>query len=188
MNPASTSKSGLPTSTSVAAIPGQSKTAFDELQLELSLEINEAMTTTGRKLLENFDDEVREKLRIRDESARAFLNRFERLLMHVTAHELIGHAEFLGDSSFRLRSIPFHPKEGEIPLGLYELPRRSDKSHLYRLNHPLAEALLERPKRVNSPRQDHVRLQRTHRKGSLLRTVSGEIWLVEPVMPLGRSA
>ena len=43
--------------------PQEIKAAFDQLQLELSLEINEAMTTTGRKLLENFDDEVREKLR-----------------------------------------------------------------------------------------------------------------------------
>ena len=43
------------------------RAAFDQLQLELSLEINEAMTHTRRKLLENFDDEVREKLRVRDE-------------------------------------------------------------------------------------------------------------------------
>jgi hypothetical protein len=32
------------------------KVAFDQLQLELSSEINEAMTRTRRKLLENFDD------------------------------------------------------------------------------------------------------------------------------------
>ena len=39
------------------------KTAFDQLQMELSFEINEAITKTRQKLLENFDDEVREKLR-----------------------------------------------------------------------------------------------------------------------------
>src|SRR5438552_7849510 len=43
------------------------KVAFDQLQLELSLEISETMTQTRRKLLENFDDEVREKLKVRDE-------------------------------------------------------------------------------------------------------------------------
>ena len=118
--------------------PKEIKSAFDQLQLELSLEINEAMTTTGRKLLENFDDEVREKLRVRDESSRAFLNSFERLLMHVTQHELAGHADFLNDSSFRLKSLPFRASGGD-PLGLYELPRRSGDAHLYRLNHPLAE-------------------------------------------------
>jgi adenine-specific DNA-methyltransferase len=31
-------------------------------------------------------------------------------------------------------------------MGLYELPRRSGEAHLYRLNHPLAEALLEQAK------------------------------------------
>ena len=78
------------------------KVAFDQLQLELSLEINEAMTQTRRKLLENFDDEVREKLKVSDEDSKAFLNRYERLLMQLTRHELDGHAEFCDDSSFVL--------------------------------------------------------------------------------------
>ena len=121
--------------------------------------------------------EVREKLRIRDESSRAFLNRFERLLMHVTTHELIGHAEFLSaPSSFRLKSVPFPAGEADIPLGLYELPRRSGESHLYRLNHPLAEALLERAKvRGAPPGRGQIRLQRTHRKAVFSPgTVGGE--------------
>lgn len=66
-------------------------------------------------------------------------NQFERMLMQITRHELNGHAEFTSDSSFRLKSLPFH---GNIPLGLYELPRRSGEAHLYRLNHPLAERIL----------------------------------------------
>ena len=56
------------------------KVAFDQLQLELSLEINEAMTKTRRKLLENFDDEVREKLKIRASDSTASLNRLEQWL------------------------------------------------------------------------------------------------------------
>ena len=53
------------------------KSAFDQLQLELDFEISEAMTRTRQKLLDNFDDEVREKLRTRDVDSRAQLNRFE---------------------------------------------------------------------------------------------------------------
>jgi adenine-specific DNA-methyltransferase len=121
------------------------KSAFDQLQLELSLEINEAMTSTRQKLLEHFDDEVREKLKIRDEDSKAYLNRFERLLMQLTRHELCGHAEFQGDATFRLLSHPFSPSQ-QIPLGLYELPRRTGEAHLYRLSHPLAESLVERAK------------------------------------------
>jgi adenine-specific DNA-methyltransferase len=67
--------------------PEEIRAAFDELQRELNAEISESMTRTRQKLLDNFDDEVREKLRIRDADSRAYLNRFERLLMHLTRHE-----------------------------------------------------------------------------------------------------
>ena len=123
--------------------PDEIKAAFDQLQLELSLEINEAMARTRQQLLENFDDEVREKLRVTDKDSRAYLNRFEQQLMQLTRHELDGKAQFIDGSSFRLESNPF---PDEIPLGLYELPRRSGEAHLYRLGHPLAEAILSRAK------------------------------------------
>jgi ERCC4-related helicase len=125
------------------------KVAFDQLQLELSLEINEAMTQTRRKLLENFDDEVREKLKLRASDSTASLNRLEQWLMRLTGHELNGHAEFIDDSSFRLNSCPFQSEPGQIPTGLYELPRRTGEAHLYRLNHPLADAILSQAKERN---------------------------------------
>src|SRR5882724_2830137 len=124
------------------------QTAFDQLQLELSFEINEAMTRTQQRLLENFDDEVREKLKVRDEASKACLNRFERLLIDLTRYETDGHANFLNASSFQLNSSPF---PGDIPLGLYELPRRSGEAHLYRLYHPLAEAVLAQAKSRDLP-------------------------------------
>ena len=117
--------------------------AFDQLQLELNFEISESIARTRQKLLENFDDEVREKLRLRDETSKATLGRFERLLMQLTRHELRDDAEFVDDSAFRLKTNPFG--EG-VPLGLYELPRRSGEAHLYRTTHPLAEAVLARAK------------------------------------------
>ena len=199
------------------------KIAFDQLQLELSLEINESMTLTRRKLLENFDDEVREKLKVRADASIASLNRMERWLMQLTAHALRGHAEFRDDSSFVLKSVPesirttmlklrafstrfssacllplparqergedrgegfinhsgassprpsppsdggegvvaasprwVHPCSSvvEIPLGFYELPRRSGEAHLYRLHHPLAEAIVAQAKGRELPVQE----------------------------------
>lgn len=127
------------------------KTAFDQLQLELSLEINESMTRTRQKLLEHFDDEVREKLKVRDQDSKAYLNRYERLLMQLTLHELDGQAEFLGEASFNLKTSPFPEQTADIPLGLYELPRRSGEAHLFRLNHPLAEALITEAKQRELP-------------------------------------
>ena len=131
--------------------PEEIQTAFDQLQRELSLEINEAMTRTRQQLMEHFDDEVREKLKVRDKDSRAYLNRYELLLMQMSQHELAGHAEFINDSSFRLKSQPFPNQAGQIPLGLYELPRRSGEAHLFRLNHLLAESLLGRAKSRELP-------------------------------------
>ena len=39
--------------------PEEIKASFDQLQLELNIQIDEAMTNTRRQLLENFDDEVK---------------------------------------------------------------------------------------------------------------------------------
>jgi ERCC4-related helicase len=127
------------------------KAEFDKLQMELDFEINEAITQTRRKLLENFDDEVREKLKVRDDASKACLNQLERHLMQLTAHELRGHADLIDDSSFRLNTSPFPAANGEIPVGLYELPRRSGEAHTYRLNHPLAEAIITQAKTRDLP-------------------------------------
>ena len=109
--------------------PDEIRAAFDQLQLELSGEINAAMKQTRRKLLENFDDEVREKLRATDESAKASLGLFERQLMRLTRHELDGAAEFVDDATFRLLAAPAWTS-GDAPLGLYELPRRTGRGAL----------------------------------------------------------
>ena len=155
------------------------QTAFDQLQLELSLEINESMTRTRQQLLENFDDEVREKLKVQDEASKAYLNRYERLLMQLTRHELNGHAEFLSDASFRLNTQPFPEQATAIPLGLYELPRRSGEAHLYRLNHPLAEALIAQAKQHDLPPADiHFDYAQHDGKISLLEAFIGKSgWL-----------
>lgn len=126
--------------------PGEIKASFDQLQLELGAQINDAMTRTRRQLLENFDADVHDKLRVSLDQSRDYLNRYERLLMQLTQYELGDNAEFLdGQSGFQLNSNPF-PGDGAIPLGLYELPRRTGEAHLYRLGHPLALQILERAK------------------------------------------
>jgi len=160
--------------------PEDIQSAFDQLQLELSLEINESMTQTRRKLLEHFDDEVREKLKVRDEDSKAYLNRYERLLIQLTRHELDGHAEFLSDASFRLKTQPFPEHTVTIPLGLYELPRRTGEAHLYRLNHPLAETLIAQAKsRDLSPAEIHFDYDRHEGKVTLLEPLIGKTgWLI----------
>ncbi|MHB8900164.1 MAG: hypothetical protein ACYC6Y_15555, partial [Thermoguttaceae bacterium] len=111
------------------------------------------MMRTRQQLLEHFDDEVREKLRIHDERSRSCLNRYEQLLMRLTRYELADFAEFDGDSAFILCKSPFN---GDIPLGRYELPRRSGDAHLYRLGHPLAQRIVERAKGRELPSAEIV--------------------------------
>lgn len=122
--------------------------AFDQLQAELSSQIQSAMLNARRTLLENFDDEVKEKLRLRDEETKAHLNQYEQLLMRLTRHELAENARFLSDASFDLHTPP--PIHGVVR-GRYELPRRSGEAHYYRLAHPLAQYILKRAQEYDTP-------------------------------------
>ena len=152
--------------------PEEINAAFDQLQRELDSQINDTMTRTRQQLLENFDDEVKEKLRVRDVDSKAYLNQFERMLMDLTRHELDGHARFISDSSFHLKSSPF---AGDIPIGLYELPRRSGEAHLYRLSHPLAEGILSQAKsRVLPPSEVLFDLSGHDGKVSILEPMVGK--------------
>jgi len=126
--------------------PDEIRAAFDTLQLELSFEINEAMTSTRKKLLEHFDDEVREKLKIRNADSVAILGQFERRLMRLTRQELSGHAEFLDEGAFRLLSVPYPVVAKKTPPGRYDLPRRTGEAHLCRIGHPLADEVIRTAK------------------------------------------
>ena len=120
--------------------PEQIKSSFEQLQLDLSGEISEAMVKTRQILLEHFDEEVQDKLRMRAEDSRATRSRFERLLMDLTRAELGECADFDNDGFDLKRAPPGVEGSGidGIELGRYELPRRSGNAHLYRVNHPLA--------------------------------------------------
>lgn len=121
--------------------------AFQQLQLDLAGEINDAMLNARKSLLENFDEEVQERLRVRNQDAKASLGKLERLLVRFTRAALDGHAEFDEDGTgFRLNSLPpflgQYVDAADIPMGRYELPRRSDEAYIYRLHHPLAQSLI----------------------------------------------
>lgn len=123
--------------------------AFDQLQAELGDQIQSAILNARQTLLENFDDEVREKLRLRDEETKAYLNQYEQMLMQLTRYELAGHACFLSDAAFELRTPP--PVANGVAMGRYELPRRSGEAHYYRLAHPLAQYVLEQARGHETP-------------------------------------
>jgi len=134
--------------------PAEIHTAFEQLQLDLANEISDAMLKARKTLLENFDEEVQERLKIAKQDAETSLGRLEKQLIRFTKGMLNQHASFdEGDFGFRLDSLPtFISVEDRtsIPLGRYELPRRSDEAHIYRIQHPLAQALLSSAKHAPS--------------------------------------
>jgi superfamily II DNA or RNA helicase len=127
--------------------------AFQQLQLDLANEIDDAMLTARKSLLENFDEDVQERLRLRNRDAKESLGKLERLLMRFTRGALLHHADFShDDTSFTLKSLPISLAQAQggesepIPTGRYELPRRSEDAHIYRLGAPLAQSLLKHAK------------------------------------------
>ncbi len=124
------------------------KASFEQLQLDLAGEINEAMVKTRQLLLENFDEEVQEKLRIRAEDSQQARSRFEQMLMQLTRAALSDYTAF-DTEGFDLHCLPTDIANGgveTIQLGRYELPRRSGEAHLYRINHPLALWIIQQAK------------------------------------------
>jgi ERCC4-related helicase len=122
--------------------PTEIQTAFDALQAELSVEIGDSMQNTRQKLLEHFDEEVNERLKIRVEQSQNALNRFEQVLMRLSQHELADVATF-DENGFVLHR---DPTQSDIPLGRYELPRRNPEAHFYRLSDKLAQFVISSAK------------------------------------------
>jgi hypothetical protein len=127
--------------------PEAIKSSFEQLQLDLSGEINEAMVKTRQLLLENFDEEVQDKLRIRADDSSKARNRYERMLMDLTKAELgqYHHCADFDADGFSLLQSPCADLDG-IALGRYELPRRSSDAHIYRIGHPLAAWVTQQAK------------------------------------------
>ncbi len=125
--------------------PQEIETSFQQLQLDLSGEINAAMLKTRQLLLENFDEAVQDKLKVRQTESKSARSRYERLLMDLTQAELQDQAEF-DHEGFTLRKTPTGLTPDDAPPGRYELPRRSGEAHLYRTGHPLAQALIAQAK------------------------------------------
>jgi ERCC4-related helicase len=118
---------------------------FDFLQKELEGKIDTELAQTKQKLLENFDTEVHEKLKINLEDSKKYLSRYEKWLWNLTRFYLHNHASFTDEYyAFTLNDIPF---EGEkIHRGPYKIGRSIDESNVYRIGHPLAERIIKNVK------------------------------------------
>lgn len=113
--------------------------SFNLLQQELEESISLQMTTTKQKLLENFDEEVHEKLRVNLMESREYISKYESFLWRLTQFALNGKAIFNEDElSFELQE-PFF----QAPIGSYKIGKQENShQYTYRTQHPLAQAIL----------------------------------------------
>ena len=116
--------------------------AFDALQKDMEAEIDETMNITRQKLLENFDEEVHEKLKVNLRESREYLSRYESWLWEITRYYLASYADFSSeDHSFMLNRNPF--SEEPIHPGPYRIGKNIEDANIYRVGHPLARRIIE---------------------------------------------
>jgi superfamily II DNA or RNA helicase len=127
---------------------GEIDQAFKDLQAELGEEIQNRMTTTRANLLEHFDEEVHQRLRLRLKDMGERLDRYERWLWQLTRHELRGQAQFDDDAH---RFVVSEQIDGtHVPFGSYGLvtrERTTDNVTPYRLGSELAQNLIAQCRR-----------------------------------------
>jgi len=127
--------------------PQQIEFEFDQLQRELDSEIAAGQQDAREKLLNNFDQEVIEKVRVQ---STGLLDRFNARLWMLTRHMLAGYAQFDEHGySFHLTSNPF-PGETIHP-GPYRLGKNIEDANTYRVGHPLAQRVLSKAKGLTLP-------------------------------------
>ncbi|MBQ4479574.1 MAG: DEAD/DEAH box helicase family protein [Victivallales bacterium] len=133
---------------------------FDQLQAELEAEINDKMRQTRRQVLENFDDSVRQILKIDYDEALDCLGEYGRKFWRLTEFMLKERADFNDEAlTFTLRQ----PPEEDIPAGLYALKPKSDLrrnedkgenkeyGHIYRTNCELGNWCLNAASQLHPP-------------------------------------
>jgi ERCC4-related helicase len=114
--------------------------AFERLRSEMETNISVTMEDTRRKLLENFDAEVHDRLKINMAQSKSYIDRYERMLWAITKHELARLAKF--DDDYLTFTLKAAPAGVDAPSGSYFLSKQGIDGHRYRLGHPLAQHVL----------------------------------------------
>lgn len=148
--------------------PEQIDTAFAALRAEMDASIQARMQDTRRQLMENFDAEVHERLRLQLQDTHTHLDRFSRRFWDLSRHVLKDLAWFDAQQlSFDLKPPLPDGMPAEVPAGRYHLISRqqpqdpnslafNDPSldgHTYRLSHPLGEWVVQTAKAADTPVQ-----------------------------------
>lgn len=129
--------------------------AFDELQKELKDSIESRMDDTKQLLLENFDEDVHERLKFELAEAQLRIDAFSRRFWVLSKYVLGDRAEWDDQAmTFDLGQ----PPNPSYPSGGYHLISKSrpeqnslGRGELYRLSHPLGEWVVDQAKQLDTP-------------------------------------
>ena len=113
------------------------------------------MKDARNNLLENFDEEVHEKLRVNLQESKEYLSKYEYWLWEITKHYLEPYANFaIDEHSFTLRENPFVGEK--IHPGPYKLGKNIDDVNIYGVGHPLAQRIIGETKSLSLVVQELV--------------------------------
>ncbi|PHJ36836.1 ATP-dependent helicase [Desulforamulus profundi] len=144
--------------------PQEIEAAFKALQDEMEQTIKSRLEDTRKVLLENFDEDVHQRLKLQHDEARRQLDRFSQIFWNLTKNILARQATFNDQTlAFELKNSP----GSAIPKGKYYLYQRrglqenqpalsdqatrAQRGFLYRLSHPLGEYVLQEAKNRPTP-------------------------------------
>ena len=162
--------------------PDEIQYGFKQLQEELEEQISSKMEVTQQLLMEHFDEDVHDLLKLQLAKATQRLDRMSKMFWRSSKHVINGRAQFNDEQhDFILNQ----PPTKEIKTGHYQLvsknshDRESCAEHIYRMNHPLGEHVIEQAKERKTP-DSLIRFDISHHEGkiSLIEEMKGESgWL-----------
>lgn len=126
--------------------------AFKELQTEMETTIESRLAETRQALLENFDQDVHDRLKVSLGEAREQLNQWGRYFWGVTRVVLQEQADF-DDQNMSFKLIK--PPVAGISPGYYQMITKNRPMEpgpfVYRLSHPLGDYVLDEAKIAPTP-------------------------------------
>lgn len=146
--------------------PEQIDEAFNALRAEMDATIQARMQDTRRQLMENFDSDVHERLRLQLQDTRTHLDRFSRRFWNLSQHVLKGKVWFDNERlCFELKPPLPADLPADVPTGRYHLISRNQPAdpnslavndpsldgHTYRLSHPLGEWVVQHAQATETP-------------------------------------
>jgi len=132
-------------------------TAFNELQKELEDDINSKMKQTQDALLEHFDEDVHDLLKIKLDQAKNRLDKVGRWFWLLTKFQLSEYASFNEEElTFTLADKPAQQYVGKYQLiqkgKETEVAQKIDEhAHTYRITHPLGEYVIDKARQQKTP-------------------------------------